>query len=72
MATLEERLAGYVATKLAAAGDVRVEGLTRIFGGASRETYRFVMLRWLPDLDLAAFAGAGAAGSSCAAIRRAA
>jgi aminoglycoside phosphotransferase (APT) family kinase protein len=45
MATLEERLARYIETKLAAADGVRVENLTRIFGGASRETYRFV-LHW--------------------------
>lgn len=45
MATLEERLAGYAATRLPAGDDVRVEKLARIFGGASRETYRFV-LRW--------------------------
>ena len=43
MPSLEERLADYVATKLPSAADVRVEGLDRIFGGASRETYRFVL-----------------------------
>ena len=41
---LESRLAAYLIEKLPGAGDVRVEGLERIFGGASRETYRFVLL----------------------------
>ncbi len=40
---IEERLAAYLATKLPDADDVRVDGLARIFGGASRETYRFVL-----------------------------
>jgi len=43
MASLEERLAAYVASKLPAARDLRVAELDRIFGGASRETYRFVL-----------------------------
>ena len=40
---LESRLAAYLAEKLPDASDVRVDGLERIFGGASRETYRFVL-----------------------------
>ena len=43
MASLEERLAAYIAEKLPQAEEVRVQGLDRIFGGASRETYRFVL-----------------------------
>jgi aminoglycoside phosphotransferase (APT) family kinase protein len=43
MASLETRLAGYIAARLAAAEEVSVESLERIFGGASRETYRFVL-----------------------------
>jgi aminoglycoside phosphotransferase (APT) family kinase protein len=41
MPSLEDRLAAYIAHRLPDAGDVRVEGLERIFGGASRETHRF-------------------------------
>ena len=48
MATLAERLATYLAGKLPGSEDVRVEHLDRIFGGASRETYRFV-LHWTED-----------------------
>ncbi len=44
-AGLEERLAAYAATRLPGAEDVRVVDLDRIFGGASRETYRFA-LHW--------------------------
>jgi len=40
---IDERLAAYLKTKLPDADDVRVDGLERIFGGASRETYRFVL-----------------------------
>jgi aminoglycoside phosphotransferase (APT) family kinase protein len=40
-APLAERLAAYAAHRIPGAGEVRVEGLERIFGGASRETYRF-------------------------------
>ncbi len=36
-------MAAYLAEKLPDAADVRVDGLERIFGGASRETYRFVL-----------------------------
>jgi len=43
VASLEKRLASYIAGKLPAARDVRVEGLDRISGGASRETYRFTL-----------------------------
>jgi len=42
---LEPRLAAYIANQLDEAERVRVEELERIFGGASRETYRFV-LHW--------------------------
>lgn len=45
MSSLEPRLAAYIAGRLANASDVSVTGLTRISGGASRETYRFV-LNW--------------------------
>ena len=38
---LEPRLAAYITSQLPLASDVMVEGLERIFGGASRETYRF-------------------------------
>ena len=41
--SLEERLAGYLGERLPAAEDLRVVDLQRIFGGASRETYRFVL-----------------------------
>lgn len=40
--SLEERLASYLGEQLPAADGVRVTELQRIFGGASRETYRFV------------------------------
>jgi aminoglycoside phosphotransferase (APT) family kinase protein len=43
MSSLESRLAAYIAGRLSGAEDVRVESLQRIFGGASRETYRFVL-----------------------------
>ena len=45
---LEPRIAAYVAGKLPGAQDVVVTGLERISGGASRETYRF-LLRWSQD-----------------------
>lgn len=45
MDDLQTRLAAYAARRMPGAGDVRVTGLDRIFGGASRETYRFV-LNW--------------------------
>ncbi len=48
MATLAERLAAYLEGKLSGSEGVRVEHLDRIFGGASRETYRFV-LHWSED-----------------------
>lgn len=44
MSSLEERLAAYIRQRMDGA-EVRVEGLERIFGGASRETYRFVLLQ---------------------------
>ena len=48
MSELAEKLAGYLATKLVRARDVRVDDLARIHGGASRETYRFTA-RWSED-----------------------
>ena len=41
MPSLEERLANYIRHVLPKAEDVEVSTLDRIFGGASRETYRF-------------------------------
>jgi len=43
MSSLESRLAAYIATKLPRASELQVHSLDRIFGGASRETYRFVL-----------------------------
>jgi aminoglycoside phosphotransferase (APT) family kinase protein len=43
MTLLEDRLAAYIAEKMKQASNVRVVELQRIFGGASRETYRFVL-----------------------------
>jgi aminoglycoside phosphotransferase (APT) family kinase protein len=43
MPALEDRLAAYIAVRVPEAQDVRVADLDRIFGGASRETYRFVL-----------------------------
>lgn len=40
---LEPRLAAYIASRMSDATDVAVRDLTRISGGASRETYRFVL-----------------------------
>ena len=45
---LEPRIAAYIAGKTPQASDVAVSGLERISGGASRETYRFV-LTWRED-----------------------
>ena len=45
MSELEGRLAAYIAERMPAASEVQVSDLDRIFGGASRETSRFV-LRW--------------------------
>lgn len=42
---LDQRLAAYAAARMPDARDVRVAGLSRISGGASRETYRF-RLSW--------------------------
>jgi aminoglycoside phosphotransferase (APT) family kinase protein len=44
VASLESRLADYAARQMSEAQDVRVENLERIFGGASRETYRFTLV----------------------------
>lgn len=40
---LAERIAAYAARRMPQASAVQVTGLQRIFGGASRETYRFVL-----------------------------
>ncbi|WP_439816799.1 phosphotransferase family protein [Zavarzinia sp. CC-PAN008] len=45
METLEGRIAAYAARKMPGARDVTVDQLDRIWGGASRETYRF-RLNW--------------------------
>jgi aminoglycoside phosphotransferase (APT) family kinase protein len=44
-ASLEPRIAAYVAAQMPHASDVAVDSLARISGGASRETYRF-RLTW--------------------------
>ncbi len=43
MDTLESRLAAYIRSRMAEVEALRVDKLERIFGGASRETYRFVL-----------------------------
>ena len=43
MSSLEERLAAYIVHRLPESRDVAVSELQRIFGGASRQTYRFVL-----------------------------
>ena len=45
---LDPRLAAYIATRMPHASDIAVEDLSRISGGASRETYRF-RLSWTQD-----------------------
>lgn len=45
---LEPRLAAYIATRMPHTSDIAVEDLSRISGGASRETYRF-RLTWTQD-----------------------
>ncbi|MFN3512919.1 MAG: phosphotransferase family protein [Phenylobacterium sp.] len=60
-ASLESRLAAYIAGRMPQARDVVARGLTRISGGASRETYRFV-LSWTD--------GAGAARERKLILRR--
>jgi len=45
VSSLDERLAAYLRHRLPEAAGIRVEGLERIFGGASRETYRFVLVQ---------------------------
>lgn len=40
---LAEKLVAYIGHRLPSAEDIRVTGLERIFGGASRETFRFVL-----------------------------
>ena len=45
---LEPRLAAYIAARMPGARDVAVQDLSRISGGASRETYRFRLL-WNED-----------------------
>jgi aminoglycoside phosphotransferase (APT) family kinase protein len=41
VSSLETRIGDYVRRQLSGAADVRVDGLERIHGGASRETFRF-------------------------------
>ncbi len=43
MASLEEKLVAFVESRLPKAVGVHIDGLERIFGGASRETFRFVL-----------------------------
>ncbi|MCP4005100.1 MAG: phosphotransferase family protein [bacterium] len=43
MSDLEARLAAYISTQLPDVEELQVRDLDRIFGGASRETYRFVL-----------------------------
>ncbi len=45
---LESRLAAYIAARMPGARDLAVQDLSRISGGASRETYRFRLL-WNED-----------------------
>ena len=45
MSGLEPRLATYIAARMPQAAEVAVHDLTRMSGGASRETYRF-RLTW--------------------------
>jgi aminoglycoside phosphotransferase (APT) family kinase protein len=45
MGDLASRLTAYLSARIAGARDLRIEDLSRIFGGASRETYRFTA-RW--------------------------
>ena len=45
---LEPRLAAYIATRMPDVSDIAVEDLSRISGGASRETYRFRLI-WTQD-----------------------
>ena len=47
-AALEPRIAAYIAERMPGAAAVAVDSLTRISGGASRETYRF-RLTWTED-----------------------
>jgi aminoglycoside phosphotransferase (APT) family kinase protein len=45
----EDRIAAYVAQRLPQAGDLVIDELSRIPGGASRETYRFRLRHTTPD-----------------------
>ena len=46
--SLQPRLAAYIAKQMPQARDVAVSALSRISGGASRETYRF-LLNWTDE-----------------------
>jgi aminoglycoside phosphotransferase (APT) family kinase protein len=48
---LATRLAAYIAARTPGEGEARVDGLDRIPGGASRETYRFQLFRRLPGAE---------------------
>lgn len=50
--SLEPRLAAYIAKQMPQARDVAVSALSRISGGASRETYRF-LLKWTDEAGAA-------------------
>ena len=58
---LAERIAAYATRRMPRASAVQVTGLQRIFGGASRETYRFGSAG-------AKARGSGRGARSCAAI----
>lgn len=47
-AALAGRLAAYIAARTPDEGEARIEGMDRIPGGASRETYRFQLIRRPP------------------------
>lgn len=48
-ADIQHRLAAYITARSPQDGQARVEGLERIHGGASRETYRFRLIRQTPQ-----------------------
>jgi len=48
MGDLESRLEAYLSARIPGVRDIRVAELARLFGGASRETYRFTA-RWIEE-----------------------
>lgn len=46
MSSLDERICAYLAQAMPAASDVKVDELSRIYGGSSQETFRF-RARWI-------------------------